>query len=169
MATPNIIPRGNEEGNLGLLNRIWLKIWAKSIFVSGEITDGTNSVTVAELMSSSDEEFTNVITPAILTATADNYEPTGWETSHLVRQDINANNREISGLKAPDPKRYIVKRINNISLINDLRFLHNDGGSDEDNKFLLRDNGDRAIRPNETAEFYYDVIQSKWKPKNRIG
>ena len=169
MATPNIKPRANEEGQLGIFGRIWLKIWAKTIFVSGDITDGTNSVTVAELMSGTDEEFTNVITPPILTATAHNYEPTGWDDSHLVRQDINANNREISGFKAPVPAKYIVKRINNISTSNDLRFLHDDGGSDPENRILLRDNGDRAMKPNETAEFYYDVEQLKWKPKNRIG
>ena len=169
MATPNIKPRGDNEGEIGILGRLWSWVRTTNLYVTGDLTDGTNTVTISGLMSSSDEEFTNVITPSILTATADDYEPTGWDDSHLVRQDINANNREISGLKAPDPARYIVKRINNISTGNDLRFLHDDGGSDAENRMLLRDNGDRAIKPNETAEFYYDVAQSRWKPKNRIG
>jgi len=169
MATPNIKPRGDNEGEIGILGRLWSWVRTTNLYVTGDLTDGTNTVTISGLMSSSDEEFTNVITPSILTATADDYEPTGWDDSHLVRQDINANNREISGLKAPDPARYIVKRINNISTSNDLRFLHDDGGSDAENRMLLRDNGDRAIKPNETAEFYYDVAQSRWKPKNRIG
>jgi len=169
MATPNIKPRGDNEGEIGILGRLWSWVRTTNLYVTGDLTDGTNTVTISGLMSSSDEEFTNVITPSILTATADDYEPTGWDASHLVRQDINANNREISGLKAPDPARYIVKRINNISTSNDLRFLHDDGGSDAENRMLLRDNGDRAIKPNETAEFYYDVAQSRWKPKNRIG
>jgi len=166
MATPNIKPRGDNEGEIGILGRLWSWVRTTNLYVTGDLTDGTNTVTISGLMSSSDEEFTNVITPSILTATADDYEPTGWDDSHLVRQDINANNREISGLKAPDPARYIV---NNISTSNDLRFLHDDGGSDAENRMLLRDNGDRAIKPNETAEFYYDVAQSRWKPKNRIG
>lgn len=169
MATPNINPRNDNEGALGIIGRLWSWIRATNIYVTGDITDGTNTVTVADLMSASDEEFTNVITPPILTATANNYEPTGWEDSHLVRQDIDANNREIGGFKAPDPARYIVKRIANISLVNDMTFLHDDGGSDAENRILLRDNGDRSIRPNETAEFYYDVVQSRWKPKTRIG
>lgn len=169
MATPNIKPRGDNEGEIGILGRLWAWVRATNIYVTGVLTDGTNSVTIAGLMSASDEEFANVITPPTLTATADNYEPTGWENSHLVRQDINANNREISGLKAPNPPKYIVKRINNISTNNDLRFLHDDGASDAENRFLLRDNGDRSIKPNETAEFYYDVVQERWKPKTRIG
>lgn len=169
MATPNIKPRGNNEGELGIIGKLWAWVRTTNLYVSGNLTDGTNTVTIAGLSNTVDNEFTNIITPATLTATADNYEPTGWDDSHLVRQDINANNRQISGLKAPSPAKYTIKRINNLSGANDLRFLHEDGGSDAENRILLRDGANKSIKPNETAEFYYDVIQSRWKPLNRIG
>ena len=169
MATPNIKPRGNEEGEIGIIGRLWNWIRTKNIYVTGNLTDGTNSVTIADLSVTVEQELTNIVTPPTLTATADNYEPTGWEDSHLVRQDIDANNREISGLKAPNPAKYVIKRINNLSTSNDLRFLHEDGGSDAENRILLRDGADKSIKPNETAIFYYDVIQQRYKPLNRIG
>jgi len=169
MATPNIKPNGDNEGQIGILGRLWQWIRATNIYVTGDITDGTNTITVAEMTSSSGGGFTNVITPPTLTSTVDNYNPTGFDTSDMVRQDINANNRQISGLKAPSPAEYIIKRINNLHPSNDLRFLHEDGGSDPENRILLRDGANKAIKPNETAEFYYDVVQSRWKPLNRIG
>ncbi|MCS5663936.1 MAG: hypothetical protein NZ604_06605 [Flavobacteriales bacterium] len=164
-----IIPTGNESDDLGIIALLWKKIFTKDLHVTGDITDGTNTITVAEMTSSSGGGFTNVITPPTLTSTADNYNPTGFDTSDMVRQDINANNRQISGLKAPSPAEYIIKRINNLHPSNDLRFLHEDGGSDPENRILLRDGANKAIKPNETAEFYYDVVQSRWKPLNRIG
>ena len=169
MATPNIKPRGNNEGELGILGRLWAKVWVTDIHVAGNITDGTNSVTVADLMSTTDDELTHVITPPELTANANNYEPTGWATSHMVRQAINLNNRSISGLKAPSPPSAIIKRIHNLSQVDDLKFLHDDGGSDPENRIYLRDANDKSIKPNETAEFWYDVIDEKYKPLNRIG
>lgn len=169
MATPNIKPRGDNEGELGILGRLWSWVRTTNLYVTGNITDGTNSVTVADLMSNTDDELTNVITPPELTQTADNYEPTGWATSQLVRQDIDSNGRSISGLKAPSPARYVIKRINNLSTGDDLKFLHEDGASDAENRILLRDGNDKSIKPNETASFYYDVIQSRYKPLSRIG
>jgi len=49
MATRNIVPRGNEEGNIGTSLKNWLKGWFKDLFVSGNLTDGSNDVTVAQL------------------------------------------------------------------------------------------------------------------------
>ena len=49
MATRNIVPRANEEGNIGTSIKRWLKGWFKDVFVSGNITNGTQVVTVAGL------------------------------------------------------------------------------------------------------------------------
>lgn len=50
MATRNIVPRANEEGNIGSSLKRWLKGWFKDLFVSGVITDGTNSETIANIL-----------------------------------------------------------------------------------------------------------------------
>jgi hypothetical protein len=49
MATKNIVPRATGEGNIGTAGKNWLKGWFGSLFVSGDITNGTDIVTVAEL------------------------------------------------------------------------------------------------------------------------
>ncbi len=49
MATRNIVPRANEEGNIGTSLKNWLKGWFKNLFVSNEITDGTNTTTIANI------------------------------------------------------------------------------------------------------------------------
>ena len=112
----------------------------------------------------------NIITPPTLTASVDNYSPTGFADSVLIRQDINLNNREITGFVAPPANQNRVIAVNNISTSGfDLRFGHNDAGSIAANRLLMRDDGNRSLKPNETAIFYYDHVQSRWKPYNRIG
>jgi hypothetical protein len=54
MTTRNIVPRANAEGNIGTSLKNWLKGWFQSIFVSGNLTDGTNNITIAQSKSSYD-------------------------------------------------------------------------------------------------------------------
>ena len=49
MATPDFKPRSDSEGNLGQLLFKWLKGFFVDVHVSGVITDGSNSFTVAAL------------------------------------------------------------------------------------------------------------------------
>lgn len=46
----NIVPRTNKGESLGTTLKRWLKGWFYDIFVENEITDGTNSVKVADLV-----------------------------------------------------------------------------------------------------------------------
>jgi len=110
-----------------------------------------------------------IITPPILTATANNYAPTGFATANMIRQDIDANNREISGFVAPAVGVNRIIRICNISTVNDLRFLHNDAGSIAANRLLIRDDADKSIKPEECATFWYDHISLRWRPLTRVG
>jgi len=48
MATRNIVPRANGEGNIGTAAKNWLKGWFQSLFVSGNLTDGTYNASVAD-------------------------------------------------------------------------------------------------------------------------
>ena len=47
--TLGFVPRTNEGQSLGTVLKKWLKLWAKDVFVSGVITDGVSSVSVADL------------------------------------------------------------------------------------------------------------------------
>jgi len=111
-----------------------------------------------------------IITPPILTGNVNDYNPTGFSTCNLIRQEIDANNRQITGFLAPAVGVNRIIYITNISAAgDDLKFMHNSAGSIAANRILLRDNGDRTIRPNETAAFYYDHTQSRYISFNRIG
>lgn len=112
----------------------------------------------------------NIITPPQLTSDQDDYNPTGFGPGVFMRLDINSNNREITGLVAPAAGVNAVVAICNINASgDDLRFMNNDSGSAAANRFLLRDNSNKSIKPNETAIFWYDHVSTRWRPYNRVG
>jgi len=49
MSTRNIVPNNDSEGNIGTSLKKWIKGWFVDVYVSGSITDGTDSVTVNQL------------------------------------------------------------------------------------------------------------------------
>jgi len=55
MATRNIVPRANEEGNIGTNLKRWLKGWFKDLFVSNELTDGTKTTTISDIKDAVDD------------------------------------------------------------------------------------------------------------------
>ncbi len=141
--------------------------WGGAAYAS--VSGGGGSVDRADLVGL--EQITGpIITPPILTGNVDDYNPTGFSTCNLIRQEIDTNNRQITGFLAPAVGVNRIIYITNISGAgDDLKFMHNNAGSIAANRILLRDNGDRTIRPNETAAFYYDHTQSRYISLNRIG
>ncbi|MHA1288817.1 hypothetical protein DRO66_00330 [Candidatus Bathyarchaeota archaeon] len=110
------------------------------------------------------------ITPPILTGNVDDYDPTGFEAGVLIRQDVDANNRVITGFPAPNAGElgvFAITNVNSASL--DIRFQHNSGSSLVANRILLRDNTQKSLKPNDTGWFYYDHTKTRWIPANRIG
>jgi len=111
----------------------------------------------------------SIITPAIFDVDQDDYNPTGFSTCNMMRQDVNGN-RVITGFQAPAPGVNRVFGINCISGSDTIKFKNNDAGSSASNRLLLRDNsGDKTIKENETAIFWYDHTSARWRPYNRIG
>jgi len=113
----------------------------------------------------------NVLTAATLTSNVNNWNPTGFNANtDMIRVNVNANNRAITGIVAPAAgvnRILAVKNINTASL--DIRFVHNSSNSLPQNRFLVRDNNTKSIKPNETALWFYDHIVNRWTPFNRIG
>jgi len=110
-----------------------------------------------------------IITPPTLTVTTNDYNPAGFATANMIRQNINANNRQLTGLLAPAVGVNRIVFINNINgSSQDLRLVHNSALSSAANRFLLRDGGGRSLKPNQTAAFWYDHISQRWRPLNRV-
>ena len=57
MASRNFVPRTNEEGSLGTVLKKWLKGWFRDLFVGESLTDGVNSVTVAQIKTASNHSI----------------------------------------------------------------------------------------------------------------
>jgi len=131
--------------------------------VGADCFDYANAIGVTQITD-------NIITAATLTGNVNNWNPTGFASANMIRVDVDANNREITGMIAPSAGVNRIVSINNLnSGSDDIRFKENDASSDAANRFLLRDNADKAIKPNETAVFWYDHTSSRWRPMNRIG
>ena len=113
----------------------------------------------------------SILTVPTLTATVNDWNPIGFDLeTDLIRVDINANNRAITGIVAPPLGVNRILGIKNLNTVgNDLRFENNNAGSSPQNRFLCRDNTRKSIKPNEMALWFYDHIIQRWTPFNRIG
>jgi len=110
-----------------------------------------------------------IISPTILNADQDDYNPTGFSTCNMIRQAINGS-RVITGFQAPPAGVNRFFGICNIDTNDTIKFKNNDSSSAAANRILLRDNGpDKTIKENETAIFWYDHISLRYRPYNRIG
>jgi len=113
----------------------------------------------------------SIITAPTITSNQDNYSPAGFDDdTDLIRVDVDANNRSISGIPAPPLGVFRILGIKNINTASlDLRFEHNNAASLPENRFLCRDNNNKSIKPNEMALWFYDHNVERWTPFNRIG
>ena len=155
----------------GTYTRATIQVDAKGRVVVASSNAPGSGAEIADIAASQGNFIKNVITAATLTGDVDNWSPTGFDAdTDMIRVNVNANNRAISGITAPGAginRVLAVKNINTASL--DIRFLHNNANSLSDNRFLCRDNNNKSIKPNETALWFYDHIQNRWTPLNRIG
>ena len=156
------------------LNPVTGQIYYNTINKSNLVWDGSTWIKIVgaqELTISQGNLVKNVITVPTLTGNVNNWSPIGFDDSvDLIRVDVNANNRQITGLEAPSPGINKVVGIKNISTSgNDIRFAHNSNNSIAANRFLCRDNTRKSIKPNEIALWFYDHIVQRYTPFNRIG
>ncbi|MCS5550253.1 MAG: hypothetical protein NZ811_01920 [Gammaproteobacteria bacterium] len=138
----------------------------KSIYdptnVNADAFDYANAIGITQITD-------NIITPSTLNSDQDDYNPTGFSTCNMIRQQINGD-RVITGFEAPPVGVNRVFAINNLSTSSSIKFKNNDSGSSAANRLLLRDDGpDKSIKENETAIFWYDHTSSRYRPYNRIG
>jgi len=130
-----------------------------------------NFASLSDLAISQGNLVQNVLTAATLTSNVNNWNPTGFNAdTDMIRVNVNANQRSISGIIAPAAgvnRILAIKNINTASL--DLRFVHNSSNSLPANRFLVRDNNSKSIKPNDTALWFYDHVVSRWTPFSRIG
>jgi len=161
----------NTGVSAGTYDRATITVDDKGRISAASSNSPAGGATIADIAISQGNLIQNVITSATLTSDVDNWSPIGFDTeTDMIRVDVDANNRAVTGIPAPSGgvnRVLAVKNINTASL--DLRFSHNDAGSVAANRFLCRDNNNKSIKPNEMAIWFYDHIVQRWTPFNRIG
>jgi hypothetical protein len=155
-----------------------------SLITAGDIVlnDGSNDLSVSEALNATEIGVFNyenavgitqvtgqIITPPILYNDQNNYEPSGFDTCNLIRQEINGD-RAITGFQAPPAGINRIIRIQNIDTSSNIKFKNNSSSSTSANRILIRDNGpDKSIKENEIAAFWYDHDDNRWRAYSRVG
>jgi hypothetical protein len=97
------------------------------------------------------------VTPPQITATQNNYDPSGWSTASVLRLSSDAS-RDITGLAGGTDGRFAF--IHNVGT-NQIILKSEDAGSTAANRFSLP--RDTALAPSQCSFFQYDATASRWK------
>lgn len=103
--------------------------------------------------------FTGIISPPQITATQNNYAPTGLANATVLRLDLNSN-RTITGIDATGVVGGRVLIIENISS-STLQLSNESGSSTAANRFAL--GSTLTIRAGEVCALIYDGTASRWR------
>ena len=123
-------------------------------------TDGVGKFGVIEtetFSSSTTVAFTGVITPAQIISNQNDYNPTGWSISTVMRIASDAA-WDITGIADGHVGRIMV--LNNVGSFN-ITIKNNSVSSIAENRFLMQ--GDVVLLPNESAMFIYDDTDNRWR------
>lgn len=99
-----------------------------------------------------------IVTPATLTADANNYNFVGLSVANLIRLSSNAS-RNITGLSTQGLRLDRPIAVTNVGAQN-IVLKHQSGSSDAANRFNLGQ--DVTLAPGQSAMLFYDILQSRW-------
>lgn len=100
-----------------------------------------------------------VISPAQITADQNDYNPSGFSSSGIVRLDTDAS-RNITGFDAG--AIVYVKKIINVGA-NNVVLQHQNAGSAAANRILVAAGSDLTLTPNQSTDIYYDSTTARWR------
>ncbi len=100
----------------------------------------------------------DVISPSQLTATTNDWNPTGLSTASLIRVTGNNGFRMITGITAPSSgKRLTITNVGSYSLM----LTKEDGNSTAANRFDI--DRDFTLCPSHSIDLFYDPTSARWK------
>lgn len=106
--------------------------------------------------------ITSALTPTALSGAVNDYNPTGFSATTVIRIDPNGAARNITGFVATSGA---VHRLCNISVVGaeNLVLKHQDAGSAAGNRIIGPNLADHTIRPGGSADIWYDVTTARWR------
>lgn len=117
------------------------------------------------LLIAKDWGHTAALSPAQITATTDDYAPTGIADAAILRIDTDASHT-LSGIAAPSPdfaRRLIVEYVG----VNEIVLLAEGTNSTAANRFALPE--DTTLGPNQSIELLRDVALARWVAVGGVG
>jgi len=108
-------------------------------------------------------QITSIVVSETLNNDKDNYNPTNFSSSNLLELDPISSDRDITGFLAPPAGVIRIITIVNTSATRKIKFKNNDSGSTAANRLLLRDNGDKDLKKQDSCRFYYDHNSNRWR------
>ena len=108
-------------------------------------------------------ERRNIISPSTVSATQNNYNPTGWDTAGIVRL-IFTGSQTITGLAAPNSGGTQLKYIANIDATDTLTLSHESGSSSAQNRLSCPQGTNLTIPPLSGVWVMYDATSLRWRP-----
>lgn len=104
-----------------------------------------------------------IISPAQLTAAADNWNPSGLSTATVIRLSGDNGFRIISGITAPASPKELT--LTNVGTDYPVLITREDAASSAANRFAIE--RDVPLYPNQSATFYYDATATRWRLRNQ--
>jgi hypothetical protein len=101
-----------------------------------------------------------IISPAQITATQNNYNPTGLGTARILRLTSDAS-RDITGIAAAGNGGQVITIINVAAQDIVLKYLN--GGSSSANQIVTPGAGDLTLGAGDAATLFYDITSSLWR------
>lgn len=103
-------------------------------------------------------QFSNVISPAQITANTDNYAPTGLATASVLRLSTDAS-RNLTGISAqPAGTRLTICNVG----AQDIVLVH-DATSTAANRFLCPGSANYTLNGNDSVDIWYDTTSARWR------
>lgn len=92
-----------------------------------------------------------------------------FDTYNLIRIDTSVNDVYVTGIVAPSSGVNRIIHLSNADNTNDIYFPDDSSSSTSINRLRLKDGVGKELKGNETASFWYDHIDSRWKVFNKVG
>jgi hypothetical protein len=149
----------NDSGVFGANSGLTYNLGSQALVVGGSITAGGNIAgnIVSALGQFNRFELVGTISPTQITATQDNYNPTGLSTASVLRLSSDAS-RNITGLAGGADGRVLI--LHNVGGFN-VALLDESLTSTAQNRFALSTN--QTIPPDTSVAIQYDGTTLRWR------
>lgn len=103
-----------------------------------------------------------IFTPVSFSIDQNDYNPAGLQDASILRVSASANNRNITGLVAPNTARWKQLILMNVGSFT-FNLLHNSALSVVENRFLLANSQSIGVRSEGVIRLIYDQTSQRWR------